>query len=557
MTDVDKRQKYPRHELLGSRAFDIDDTQFSWRNFLDVREVAWLAEHVLLNRMTFPATAYIAMTGESMRQVMNGSLESYALRDFSITSALLLRPDEKVELLTRLRPVNVAGETSQTYEVQITSYEGGNWVERCFCRVSPYGAPGSEATIVSYPKDASQRNIERAYWYDVVANNGLEYGPSFQALDEISTSLTEYKAVATISPSENATASVLHPVTMDQCLQILMVAACKGQGRQLGGLCAVTAIERLVVSSGKWEKLKVGGTITKNVTGGIIGDASVVSEKDHPMLSMKSCKISVVPNNRLKPEEKLFSFVKWDTDALHCNLNRALAPFHPQLDPSILLERLTLLHLLNMGGSFGAPGQAHLQKVYDTVLSKRRGEFGIINDTSTFKELDPTARKTVLQLLKTQISGTKLESLGSLVEHLLTSGEPFSKASAERKRLLGQCHPLVRNNGVLASILKLLAHKNPKLRVLELGNGTEETTHLVLEALKSNYGERLYSTYTYAAASLDATSKAMVTLKETHDVNVVFFDVEKQIQGQNLRVGSYDLIITTDVWLHFVRSKLN
>ena len=434
--DVDKHQKYPRHELLGSRVFESNEIEPSWQNVLDLSDISWLAEHVLLNQIVFPAAGYIAMAGESMRQLSNGNLESYAVRDFSITSALLVRPDEKLKLRTRLRPMKVAGETSQWYDIRITSYDGSHWVERCVSKVSPRNARSSNDPDVPHPKDTPQRHVARAYWYDVLESNGLKYGPAFRGLDEISTAATEHKAAATISLFEDTTKYILHPVTMDQCLQIVMVAACKGQGRLLTELSIVTAIEHLVVFSGGRAKLKIRGMAAKSRSGGLTGDVSVVSEDGHPILLIKRCETSLVPIDRPKSEDKLFSFVKWDTDATYCNLNQALAPSHSQPDPSILLD-----------------------------------------------------------------------------------------------------------------VLKLLAHKNPKLRILELGNGADETTRLVLNALKSQYGERLYLTYTYAATSFDAAFRAKATFKGTRNINVVFFDVEQQSQSQILQAGAYDLIITTDVWL--------
>ena len=176
-----------------------------------------------------------------MRQLSNGDLESYAVRDFSITSALLLRPDERLRLRIRLRVMQVAGETSQWYEIQITSYDGSHWVEQCINKVSPCSAPSSNDPNVPHPKDTLQRHVARAYWYDVLESSGLKYSPAFQGFDKISTAPTEHKAVATISSFEDTKEYILHPVTMDQCLQILMVAACKGQGRLLTELSIVTA----------------------------------------------------------------------------------------------------------------------------------------------------------------------------------------------------------------------------------------------------------------------------------------------------------------------------
>ena len=369
-----------------------------------------------------------------MRQLSNGNLESYAVKDFLITSALFLKPDEESELRSRLRPLKVARDTNQWYEFQIRSYDGSHWIEQCVGKVCPLSAPSSNESDVPPPEDNLQRHVSRAYWYDVLESGGLKYGPAFQGLDQISTALTDCKAVATVSSFEDPEKYILHPVTIDQCLQIVMVAACRGQGRSLTDLSIVTAIEQLVVFSRGQARLRVRGLAEKSRSGGVTADVSAVSADRRPILSIKRCETSLVLSGRPKHEDKLVSFVNWDTDATYGNLNQAITPFHSQPNQSRILD-----------------------------------------------------------------------------------------------------------------VLKLLAHKNPKLRILELGNGTDRTTRLVLDALKSRYGERLYLTYTYATTSLSAAFKLKATFKGTRHFNVMFPDVEEPLQSQVLQAGAYDLIITTDV----------
>lgn len=371
-----------------------------------------------------------------MRQLSNGNLESYSMKNLSITSALLLRSDGKVRIRTRLRPVEVAGEMSQWFEIRITSYDGSHWLEQCVGKVSPRNGPNSMDLNVPHPQNPLQRHVGRAYWYDVLESCGLKYGPAFRGLDEISTAVMEHKSVASISSFEDTTSYILHPVTIDQCLQIVVVAACKGQGRSLTKLSVVTAIEHLVVFNGERTKWRIGGMVTKISSGSLTGNVSVVSEDSHPILLVKGCETSLVPKERQKCEDKLFSFVKWDTDATHCNLNHAIRPYQSQPDSSDIWD-----------------------------------------------------------------------------------------------------------------VIRLLAHKNPKLRVLELGNGADETTHLIINALKSQFGELLYLTYTYATTSFDAAFRAKMTFRGTSNLKVLVFDNEQQSRSQNLQAGAYDLIITTDVWL--------
>ena len=358
-----------------------------------------------------------------MRQLSNGDLKSYAIRDFSVTSALLFKADEKLELRTSLQPVNVAGEMGRWYRFQINSFHGSQPIERCIGKVSSGDLPSSKDLKGFLPEKDLQRHITPTYWYDVIASSGLKYVAAYQGLKEISTSLTEHKAMAMVSSFEDTTQFIHHPVMIDQCLQIMMVAACNGQGRRIGELSTVTTIEHLVITNPQGAELKTVGVATRNGAGGLTGDVVAMSGNGHPILSIAHCKTSVVANKRPKSEQKLFSFVKRDTDAVHCNLNQVLA----------------------------------------------------------------------------------------------------------------------HNAGALAGILKVLAHKNPKLRVLELGNGADQITRYVLEALKSQYGERLYLTYTHTITSPDAVNRAREAFKNTPEVDIISFEDEKQLHSQGIKAGSYDL----------------
>lgn len=418
--------------------------EFCWQNVIDIEQVSWLAEHLLLNQILMPASAYIAMAGESVRHLSKENLKSYIVKDFSITSVLILKREPKSKLQTTLRPTIVNSENGQWYAFQISSFDGNHWMEHCVGKISARNAPSSEDFDIPPPGASLLRHVPQTYWYDVLENLSLKYGPVFQGLDEISTALTDQEAVATVSPVEDLTKYILHPVTIEQCLQILMVAACRGQGKSLTGLPVVAAIEHLVVSSGDQARLKARGTVAKTYSGCVEGDVSVVSECGCPILSIKGCKTSQVPKHKPEEEEKLLSFVKWDTDATFCDLNQVVALNHFDRDPRIIFN-----------------------------------------------------------------------------------------------------------------VLAHLAHKNPNLKILELGNGSDVTTRLVLSALESEFGDRLYFNYTYAARSLDSAFKLKASFKGTSNFNVEFYDMKQHLQSSNLQVGAYDLIITTDVSLPGMDSWLS
>lgn len=422
---------YPRHELLGSRVDEGDPTKMSWWNVLETRETPWLTEYVLLNQTMFPLTGYISMAGEAVKQLSNGHMSSYILKDFTITSALLLDSAKHLELSTTLSPIQLPGDTQQWYELKISSYDGDQYVERCVSKISPRDTISLDGPPVSNLKASPLRHVGQRYWYDVVADAGLQYGASFRGLDEISTSATYLSAVASISITENVN-HTLHPVTMDQCFQILMVAAHQGQGRKLTKLFVPTSIQELMVHGGALDgmrKLSIGGKVTQVGENGMMGDTSIMTQDGHLILSMQDCRASVVSFRKRKAETKLLSFTKWDTDAGSNSLNRTLMP----------------------------------------------------------------------------------------------------------------------NQDTLIRTIEILAHKNPKLNVLEIGNGEDDITKLVLKALKSPYGERQYSTYTYAGSSSNASARAKKLLSHIDNIKVTSFDVDGSSKKPGLKLGNYHLIVISDV----------
>lgn len=114
-------------------------------------------------------------------------------------------------------------------------------------------------------------------------------------------------------------------------------------------------------------------------------------------------------------------------------------------------------------------------------------------------------------------------------------------------QLLAQTQTNSKYSTPLERTINLLGHKNPKLRILELGNGRDNITRLILRALKSQYGESLYLSYTYAATTPEASDRACELFQKNHNVDVSFYNAGGSSQSQNFKAGGYDLIITTDV----------
>ena len=103
--------------------------------------------------------------------------------------------------------------------------------------------------------------------------------------------------------------------------------------------------------------------------------------------------------------------------------------------------------------------------------------------------------------------------------------------------------------------LDLLAHKDPGMKVLEIGAGTGGMTRQVLHALKvSSFKDDLarYSQYVFTDISGAYFEKAEADFAPSHQ-NLKFktLNIEADLEEQGFEQGSYDVIIAGLVSTHY------
>ncbi|TLD16851.1 uncharacterized protein PgNI_01193 [Pyricularia grisea] len=242
-------RRFGHHRLLGARVPESSGLEPLWRNQLNLVDEPWLADHKVRSDVVFPFAGYIAMAGETLRQTTGLDGVGYRVRNVSVKSAMMLS-DESVEVVTSLRPVKLTGSTdSSWFDFCVMSYGKSSRTKHCEGQIKAYNTQGLEPLPAPTP-DSMVRAIPSPHWYRSMDEIGVLYGPEFQALSGIVSSTVDNvaKAFIDISSSQREdTASQLHPVAIDACLQLLLVAMVKGVGRNFGKLCVPTAIKDLIV----------------------------------------------------------------------------------------------------------------------------------------------------------------------------------------------------------------------------------------------------------------------------------------------------------------------
>ncbi|TAQ88229.1 hypothetical protein B7494_g3462 [Chlorociboria aeruginascens] len=340
---------HKRHDLLGSRIPGTPGKGMWWRNILKVQQLPWLQDHKLGDTMVFPAAAYLAMAIEGICQLQSTPVieGKISLRDVNILNLLVLRPDNDIELSTKLEPSEISGvnQSNNWWSFQISSHAAGT------CNIHANGfitlkRTPSDANIESkhYCPDIGLDNHDKQamrIWYNKLAKEGLCFGPQFRSLTEISTDRSKKltSAIAKTAfrqggqetdPEESS--YKIHPVTIDSLLQAAILASSAGKIQDLHGkvpvliheldiLCEDTtrAAEICTIQA---ESRKVGfgtaiiGAELANITGRIIMQMRDVRAIHYTETSLQTdTKFIRNPNLRILWKPDISLMTTKDTDA--------------------------------------------------------------------------------------------------------------------------------------------------------------------------------------------------------------------------------------------------
>lgn len=328
-----KQRQYPRHALLGARVLEGNDIEPAWRCMLDLKESAWLFDHIVNGAILFPATAYVAMVGEAMRQVAGGQLP-YTIRNMAFTTGLVLPKDTRREMYTRLIPTTESPSTSEEepgvwYDFRIMSSDGLHWTSHCHGSVRAGADVDLRAEgLLALGRDKTERALPRSVdsdsWYEAAAKVGIEWQRAFQGLDDVTTGTVAREASATVLEYRDTTVYAAHPTLLDQLLQINLVALTKGLLRNIDSLIQLpTQIERLAVFS----EHDGESDLPMRLFGEVDGEASLaadrtccrsvmLSEHDRPRAILQGLLFSELPSTKAKSRKdaQLGSYFEWDTD---------------------------------------------------------------------------------------------------------------------------------------------------------------------------------------------------------------------------------------------------
>jgi acyl transferase domain-containing protein len=209
----------------------------SWRNMLCLEDVPWIRDHVLNQDNIFPGVAYIAMAGEAIRQ--ETGTEDFSVRDMTVKAAMILHEPVTTETLFTLRPHRLTTSLdSAWYDFTVSSHNGTSWTKHCTGQVRAGKADSLSIPPEPQPQPtALPRKVSHKHWYEAMAKVGLNYGPAFQGLQDVSAHPTLHQAVARVVPlppsPDDEPPHHFHPASMDAVFQLICTSAWRAQPRDV------------------------------------------------------------------------------------------------------------------------------------------------------------------------------------------------------------------------------------------------------------------------------------------------------------------------------------
>ena len=199
----------------------------TWITRLDNRHMAFLKDHRVENLIIFPAAGFVEMVLEAGVQLFEG--KAFVIEDFEIRKPLIL-PDPPSGLLLEL----TYDLTERTFSIQSKFETGASWSTHVVGCMRGERTESSFATLAW--ETSTLPNVGLDTFYGHMADMGLRYGEEFRPIRELSAGAGKSSGRVSLGQTiaQRAAEYPLHPVLFDGALQIFSAGAATIEGRTAG-----------------------------------------------------------------------------------------------------------------------------------------------------------------------------------------------------------------------------------------------------------------------------------------------------------------------------------
>lgn len=568
LSRVFRTRANPAHELLGTVCADSTQYQMSWRNFLRPREVTWIHGHQLQNQKVFPAAAYVATALEATKVLMETELvRLIEVRDFTIHQAMIFNDDD-LGVETLFTFTDVERRKADSVAVNFSYYSAVGKDPDALTLMANGKLEvfsGERSAMVLPPRPRPEPNmveVETDRFYSSLDELGYGYTGPFRALSSMKRKLG--KATGLVSnPSDGPQGQsfMVHPAMLDAAIQSVILAYCYPNDGQLWSLHLPTSIRCIRVNPtlctpnpGEGMLLPFDSALSKHEESGIFGDVDIyTTDGQHSIIQLEGMRAVPFSGATSTNDRELFSHMLWD-------VAEPSGEF-VAMDSRATSDEYELAHILERVSSF------YLRRLDRDIPqvhpARSAGPYkGLFNYASHVNALVSAGKHSYAKKVWThdtldEIIGMSAKFPDSIdLEIMHVVGEQMPRVIHGQTTILEHLLPnnLLDNYYVnalgfpqfskwLARMAGQIAHRYPRMNILEIGAGTGGATKSILKQIDQDF-----SSYTFTDISNGFFEKAREAFK-AHEGKMTFkaLDIEKDIPTQGFNENSYDLIVASFV----------
>lgn len=534
-------------------------------------------------------------------------IAAFMITDTIFSSPLAVTTDAQgTETFVQLRPLaDPSTKATPSYNFRVSAFIADSWVETCSGTIQvlldkPENQVDNGREALSRLHDHRRvfQDIMRNSWtldrkgiYDFLLSIGLSYGASFQAIqdafyDESGNVCGHVGTLKAVAPevAASAQAHIIHPTTLDGLFQLIMLALAQASSAPMPTMMP-TRIGRLWISA-RGISSSSTDIINAHAEAAFTGRRKASSSmfaldalNENILVALENAEMTPVAANGgalMKQAEKRRLCYKliWKPDIelltssqvlAYCEELRPQRPsaveFYTSLDflaIKFLSQALEALPEDHVWDTRSHLSQYHTWATYQVERFQRAQMPFLSCDDPVWINLcrDPQYMDRLIAEIKVTAQGRfYLKIAESLLSMLKGETDPLTFMFEDDS--IPEFYREVNMNVIcyepLERYLELVSHKNPGLKILEVGAGTGATTDFILNALNASpeevEGGTLRCTlYDYTDISPAFFGAATSRFQQHHQqVKFRVLDIAEDPAGQGFELGSYDLIIAASV----------
>ncbi|KAH9886333.1 hypothetical protein F4778DRAFT_786730 [Xylariomycetidae sp. FL2044] len=475
------------HELLGVRARDDTAFELRWRNILGLGKLPWVKYHSFQGEALLPASAYCIMALDAALVLLDGRQASLVeLQEVEIMNGISFdrgAPDTETMFSLTLLPTTTQSVLRASFRLTSCPVDGNETVLKQNVSGTLHivlDAPSRDALPGRTPCRPETLPADAEGYYQMMESTGLRYTGPFRGLASIERRRSYCSVILKRRHEDDTTTLRLSPATLDSCLQSAFLTYGSPGDKALWSAFLPGRIGRVRFNLATCQAFPPAGSDTDLTVDAhlvdirpptdaskstFVVDIGVFNDAGDAEIQIEGLAVSAVAHTQPKEDKELYLHTVVDLDPTF-----AIARPHPE------------------------QGTA-----YDPFLIEscaRVASFCLRTSTDTPARLPKTAASGVLGLDVMATYGWPSDTRG-LVDDFI-SKSPYREgldyirelSESSRERLLDSLplilettHDTFLFHQHVGRIVRQIAHRYPRMRILSLVGAEDTLTAHILSAL--------------------------------------------------------------------------